>query len=546
MQPTVREILALPVLQAGEPEVVCGADGPEALDRPVRWIHVSDLPDLSNLLEGGEMVLTTGQALADVGRRDEYLPQLARAGAVAVVVELGLHVDEVPRSVRDVGAHLELPVIALHRPVRFVEVTEEVHRRIVAEQYAEVDYARRVHEAFTSLSMRRAPVDDIVAAAADMLDTPVVLEDLNRQVLSFVHRGMPLTELLTDWERRSRLTPVTGRGTWVARPVGLHRHEWGRLVAPRGRIPDGDADDRTVTTLERAAQALALNRMAERDRTSLELRAQSGLVDDLLRGRMRDESEATARAHALGLRPALAYVPMTVRPRETVNANQLVIQQRRSRTLDAVVHAIRSGGHSVLTASRDDGQIDLLLAPQPRAMTLGAGPDTERILVEVAATIRRAVSHVDGVAECVIGVGPESSRLVDAAGGLAESGHVAEVALAMAENPGDERPFFRATDVRLRGLVALIRADPRVQAFAETELRGLLERRAKHGDEMFDLLAGFLEVGGNKAELAKRLHMSRPTLYPRLAAIERLLGVDLDSAESRTSLHVAMMIVARP
>ncbi|MDT5177419.1 MAG: PucR family transcriptional regulator, purine catabolism regulatory protein, partial [Mycobacterium sp.] len=363
MQPTVREILALPVLQAGEPEIVCGAEHREVLDRPVRWVHVSDLADLSNLLEGGEMVLTTGQALADVRHRDDYLPQLARAGAVAVVVELGLHVDEVPASVRDVGSHLELPVVALHHPVRFVEVTEEVHRRIVAEQYAEVDYARRVHEAFTTLSMRRASVDEIVAAAADMLDTPIVLEDLNRQVLAFVGRAVPPTELLADWERRSRLAPVTGPGTWVARPVGPYRQEWGRLVAPLGRSPDGDADDRTVTTLERAAQALALHRMVEQDRTSLEMRAQSGLVDELLRGRIRDESEATARAHALGLRPALTYVPVTVRPQESVTANQLLVQQRRSRTLDAVVHAVRSGGHSALTASRDDGQIDLLLAP---------------------------------------------------------------------------------------------------------------------------------------------------------------------------------------
>ncbi|BBZ26032.1 putative regulatory protein [Mycolicibacterium madagascariense] len=523
MLPTVREVLALPVLQAGAPEMVCGANG--SLDRPVRWVHVSDLPDLSNLLEGGELVLTTGQALADAEHRDDYLPRLARAGAVAVVLELGVHVDAVPQSVREIGATLDLPVVALHREVRFVEVTEEVHRRIVAEQYAEVDYARRVHEAFTNLSMRRASVDDIVAAAADMLDTPIVLEDLNRQVLAFVGRGVPPTELLADWERRSRLDT----GAWVARPVGPHRHEWGRLVAPRGRT----ADERTVTTLERAAQALALHRMVERDRTSLELRAQSGLVDELRRGLIRDEGEATARAHALGLRPALSYVPMTARLRETATTNPLLTQQRRARTLDAAVHAIRSGGHSVLTASRDDGRIDLLLAPSRRT--------DDRILDDVATAIRRAVCHVDGVSRCVIGVGPESGRLIDAAGGLPESAHVAEAALAMT----DDRPFHRSADVRLRGLLALLRADPRVQAFAETELRGVLERRAKYGDDMFDLLAGFLEVGGNKAELAKRLHVSRPTLYARLAALQRLLGVDLADAESRTSLHVAMMALAR-
>jgi purine catabolism regulator len=232
---------------------------------------------------------------------------------------------------------------------------------------------------------------------------------------------------------------------------------------------------------------------------------------------------------------------MTVRVPQTANANQLLTQQRRSRTLDAVVHAIRSGGHSVLAASRDDGQIDLLLAPQSKAMAV-ADPGPERALLEVTAAMRHAVVQVDGVSACVIGVGPESSRLVDAAGGLEESAHVAEVALAMA----DDRPFYRAADVRLRGLIALIRSEARVQAFAETELRGLLERRATHGDEMFDLLAGYLDEGGNKAALAKRLHLSRPTLYARLAAVERLLGVDLDDAESRTSLHVAMMVLARP
>ena len=64
----------------------------------MRWVHVSDLADLSGLLTGGELVLTTGQALADPAARDDYLPGLAKAGAVGVVIELGLHVDAIPES----------------------------------------------------------------------------------------------------------------------------------------------------------------------------------------------------------------------------------------------------------------------------------------------------------------------------------------------------------------------------------------------------------------------------------------------------------------
>lgn len=519
MQLTLAEILELPSVRAGDPEVVCS--GP--MDQPVRWVHVSDLAALSGLLTGGELVLTTGQALADPDRRDAYLPDLAGAGAVGVVIELGLHIDRLPESVQAIGSQLGLPVIVLHRPVRFVDVTEDVHRRIVADQYAEVAYAQRVHEAFTALSMRRASVDQIVSAAAEMLDTPVVLEDLNRQVLAFDRWGVAATELLADWERRSRLA---GGDTWSACPVGPHREEWGRLIAPR--IAAGD--DRAMMTLERAAQALALNRMVEQNRSSLELRAQSGLVDDLRRGRITDEAEATARAHALGLRPALTYVPMAVRLRESPGADQVVIAQRRVRTLDTIMHTVRAAGHTGLAATRDDGQIDIVLAPQ-RTNTLE----------QVCTAIRHAVSRLEGVSGCVIGVGPESSRLVDAVGGLREAAHVAEVAMAM---PMQDKPFHRVSDVRLRGLLSLIRTDPRVQAFAETELAGLLAHRAKHGDEAFDLLMRFLQAGGNKAELARTLHMSRPTLYARLDALERIVGLGLDDAESRTSLHVAMLILS--
>lgn len=517
MQLTLSDILELPSIRGGEPEVVCA--GP--MDQPVRWVHVSDLADLSGLLTGGELVLTTGQALADPARRDAYLPGLAAAGATGVVVELGLHIDALPESVRAIGTALSLPVIVLHRPVRFIDVTEEVHRRIVADQYAEVAYGQRVHEAFTALSMRRASVEQIVSATAEMIGTPVVLEDLNRQVLAFDGWGIPAAVLLADWERRSRLA---AGDTWTACPVGPYREEWGRLIAPQVA---GDA--RAVMTLERAAQALALHRMVEQNRSSLELRAQSGLVDDLRRGRITDEAEATARAYALGLRPALTYVPMAVRLRESAGADQVAVAQRRVRTLDAIMHTVRAAGHTGLAATRDDGQVDLVLAPQ-RTSTLD----------EVCSTIRQAVIRLDGVGDCTIGVGPESSRLVDAVGGLREAGHVTEVAMSM---PLHDRPFHRAADVRLRGLLSLIRTDPRVQAFAETELAGLLAHRAKHGDEAFDLLRRFLDAGGNKAELARTLHMSRPTLYSRLDALQRIVGLDLDDAESRTSLHVAMLIL---
>jgi purine catabolism regulator len=82
----------------------------------------------------------------------------------------------------------------------------------------------------------------------------------------------------------------------------------------------------------------------------------------------------------------------------------------------------------------------------------------------------------------------------------------------------------------------MLRDDPRLQTFVERELGALL---ADPG--LVDVLAAYLTAGGNKAEAAKASHLARPTFYERLRRIERTCGTDLSSAESRTSLHVALL-----
>jgi purine catabolism regulator len=96
-------------------------------------------------------------------------------------------------------------------------------------------------------------------------------------------------------------------------------------------------------------------------------------------------------------------------------------------------------------------------------------------------------------------------------------------------------------DQRLRGLLYQLRDDPRVRSFVDRELGALVSYDAAHGTRLVADLAAFLEAGGNKALAASRAHMARPTFYQRLRVIEAVLGVSLADAESRASLHVALL-----
>ncbi|MCX4455987.1 PucR family transcriptional regulator [Streptomyces sp. NBC_01340] len=128
---TLREILALDPVRGSEPELLAGEG---ALDRPVRWVHSSEVYEGANFLDGGELLLTNGFGLtdADEDTRRRYVRELAARGAAGLAVEVGRSLVRMPEEVADEARRLGLPLLALHRVVPFVRITEAANRAIVA------------------------------------------------------------------------------------------------------------------------------------------------------------------------------------------------------------------------------------------------------------------------------------------------------------------------------------------------------------------------------------------------------------------------------
>jgi PucR family transcriptional regulator, purine catabolism regulatory protein len=499
MAVTVREALALPVLAAGDPVVLSGDAG---LDAVLRWVHVSEVRDVGSVLVGDELVLTTGIGMAASPEvAEEFVRQLVTVGAAGLVIELSAAYPTVPEPALRLARASGLPVVALNRKVRFVEVTESVHRAIVAEQFEQVRFSGDVHETFTELGLARAPMARLVEAAADLAGSSVVLEDLSRRVLVAAAREEPVDRLLVDWERRSRLTPFVrttsagGPERWLTTPVGIQGGAWGRLVLT------GQRDDtRARQVLERAAQALELGRMIERDETSVQLRVHGGFLLDLLDGRLGSEAAASARLHALGVPESSAYVGAVARP-------------------------------------RTDGSLDGLVSALGDVPGLVGVLDADHVGLLVPATV-----DLDAVARsltpgAVVAAGHPADGVLGVATSLRSARVVSDVAITLPAYDG----CVRQADIRLPGLLMSLREDARLQEFAEAELGALLEHEAKYSGGLVDLLRQFLAVGGNKAELARVAHRNRTSLYPALKRLEDLVGHPLDDPASRLSLGVALL-----
>ncbi len=192
---------------------------------------------------------------------------------------------------------------------------------------------------------------------------------------------------------------------------------------------------------------------------------------------------------------------------------------------DAVAEVCRQLRLPALVGSLDDERVAALLALPPRA-------DPDAALARLAEQLRPRLADDD-----LIGAGSAVDSVGAVQRSLLEADHVA----LAAAGAGAGQPYYRLPDLRLRGLLHLLRDDPRLQAFAERELGPLLVHDDAAGTQLVAALAAYLAAGGNKADAAKRAHLARPTMYERLHQIEDVLGVGLEPAESRLSLHVALL-----
>jgi len=531
MQPTVSDILSLPELASGRPVVVAGAD---RLEQPVRWVHISEHHDIARLMYGGEFVLTTGVAWPDTPEaRVRYVEDLADVGVAAIVIELVRLFHEVPPEMVEVAKKRNVALVGLEREIRFIDVTQAVHALIMESQVTELRAMGAAHEIFSHLIVKGATHTEVLDAVSSLTDRPVVLENMAHQVTAYSTADWTPAHLLADWETRSRRLHDGEEGpgsAWLFAEVVARGQEWGRIVL----VADDPMPSWTQATLERAAHAIAVNRLVERDQATLERHAHSEFLVKIMDRSYGSEHWLKLRAEALGL-PVRGrrFVGMTVAVQHAESLPDGIEQQARGREdAERVSLAMKEAGIEGLVGVV---QVDEVAA----VLTLTPGSEDNPVQ-RVARAVHRAFFNGDR-ATCTIGIGSPARRLAEVRRSLLEAGHAAE----SVPEGDDDRLFYRISDVGISGLAHLLRDDPRLQTFVERSLGDLLVSDEKHGTDLEAILWAYLDCGANKTLAADTYGLSRPAFYARLSKIESMLGVSLSDARLRTSLHFALLALHR-
>lgn len=265
-------------------ELVAGHAGSSSRG-PIRWAHISDTPDPTPWLEGGEVLLTTGLGVKDsVELQRRLIAGLAARGCTAVGFGVGVILDEVPPGMLAAADEHHLPLFTVPYEVPFIAVTRRVAHATFEEHYATLKGAVDLHRRILAAVVGGAGVAGVLDVAARQLpEHTLVAFDVFGQVLARRDGRQVLSDLdVADlWEFVAPASHLRDRveTEWKEQHVTSHVVRLGdQIDAVLAVVSGGPLLEHEQLLVEQALAGLSL----ELARGLSVREARRGRVDELL------------------------------------------------------------------------------------------------------------------------------------------------------------------------------------------------------------------------------------------------------------------------
>ncbi len=498
--------------------------GEGALDRAVRWVHISELPDPTPWLSGGELLLTTGLQLGDDAEQREYVARLSAHGLSGLGFGAGFSHEHTPPALAEAAAELGFPLLEIPYEVPFIAITEKAFTHLVNAQYAVLQRALSAHERLERIVLSERGLDGVAAALSSMVGGPALIFDARGEVLARragraelpAARIAALGAELRD--RRRGFAPEA-----LSRALALPVARTGGRESGDGPLPEawliaakdaGPLNELDRLTLHQAVTIVALELLRRRVADDTERRLAGDVLTALVAGEL-GGADLARRLEPFGLHDRAGALVLD--PPRSVRAVAEVALAR-------AVHEEAGGG---------------LVAPAGRFLCalLPAGADDE--LFALGERVRARVARDAGV-ELSAGAG----RSVPPAE-LRRGFHEARCALEARElalNGDGERHGALATyrDLGSFQLLLSLQDDDALRLFCDSILAPIEESEGAYGGELMRSLEAFIECNGQWERAARALYCHRHTLRYRIRRVEELTGRTLDSARDRIDFWLAL------
>lgn len=493
--------------------VLIAGTADDAGERPVQWVHGSDLADPSPFLTPRTVLLTTGAqfpAPPTQAQADEYVDRLIAAGATALGVAAGVVWDRTPATLVAACDRRGFPLVRVPYDTPFIAIVQTAAQLLEAQARARDVWALDSQRAVSTAALQEDGLAAAIREAATRLGRGVALTDRSGRIIEAAPASAR-TRLSAEWIR-SEARELVERGIRSGRSrdrdgVGVQLQTLGRaqrlmgvLLVEGSGVPD--TAERTLIGLVAALATVQLEHRIGVDAAETALRG--SVVRLLLAGRGELAAEISTGILPRLPRGQIAVILTDSFERSSVPAGTPIDDLR----------SIAAGRAGVLTAPRGGGAIVICEAS------------------ELSPVLRIVREHGIAAGVSERGAMADLDRLIEQADQALERARVAGGGQTV-----EYRPSMQA------GVLRLLDADPEARRAAEGLLAPVRQHDAKHGDSIAESLRVWLAHHGQTSPAAAALGVHRHTLRARVQTAESLLQRSLDDPDTRAELWAALRVI---
>ncbi|MEI3604327.1 PucR family transcriptional regulator [Pseudogracilibacillus sp. SE30717A] len=508
----VRDILKRPFFK--NTKLLAGQKG---LDRAVNWAHIVEVAKFGHLLNGNEVILTTGLGWANNEEKSlSYLQQLLDYNASALCIELVIHVNSLPQKMLDLADQHHFPIIGFTEEVRFIDITKDLHELLIG--YHE-DIWWDLERLYNELNMEllsNGNVGDFLRILHKKTEKQIALNYDNQ------YRFFPSLSKKQQY-RWINILEANENNTYFEQPIKLFSNKIASLYMIESNYKITQYDE---LAMKRCSEILGQYFWKHhQQKEAHRMKKNEWIIDAIVGTLSHEEIIYKIRQEAPGI--LLKEALIGVKPfhksllRNEGNSGSETVLSMLLRPI--LLHA----GFQLLTVQDNtiNNYILLLINQQ-------SGKLLER-LEEALETVYK--NNNDPLIRSEL-QWISFGKVIANYEQLGKSYHTALSTLNYQQNIEVlEKPFYE--NLAIYRLIDQMNDKEEIKEMIQDYIGPLLTYDREKGTELLKTLQIYLKNLGAKNETADELHIVRQTLYHRLNRIETLLGKDFMSSKNRLMIE---------
>ncbi|MGW6380272.1 PucR family transcriptional regulator [Peribacillus butanolivorans] len=517
---TIEEILTR--RHFNQTDIIAGSSG---IKRQVKWVHCMEVTQISHLLNGNELILTTGLGWKDCDSTFlSYLSQLIQCNAAGLCIEIGTRTMAIPQCAIDLADEHQFPIILFHQEVPFVEITQDIHSLIINKQYQMISNLENYSQQLNKNLLEIDHYESILKFLHNYLNVQVILIFNENDIASIPKIKKKITyQMLVEVNEEKR----TLNKTVLRQPIQVLGENYAELLIYSS---DRELTDFDSLILDRTATALAQHLLRELYIEEKKMSEESKWLTNWIEGEYSDEA----------IRERLSYID----PKMQLDGGIVCICKQHPRynkssaKLDGTYFKIM-----FRTVFEQYGfQIFSMEIHQHLVFILGDNRSSEdwkgRVTSALDRIMKMDVSGRNRMSLLTIGFGKHVQKLSE----IYKSYETARETLLLQDTLPEENRSFFYQDLHMYRMISLINKHGNLEETVHEYLGPVIEYDKQNNGELMPTLKTYLACNGSKQETSKQLFIVRQTLYHRLEKLEKLLGSNFMRSDQR--LGIEFMIFA--